>query len=396
RTAFESFLPIERVMHLAGQLARDQAGRFLAGYVQAAAEASPIELAKFIEAVPAAEIAGFPKMEEPLSPIGTVCASLLGTDPRRLERWLADLDPAARAKALDEGFSRARDHFQGAQFYLDARLGAPSWEPSKIFRAIGALAREDLALATDYIERLPAEMREEARREAVRARTMELVYMAPDRIPEIDTPELAELDAATLQEIAMRRNFLDPEAALRWVARARDPHLRARLEGAILAEGKLPLDRVEQLCLARLREFSSPELYGKAVMQVVNYHAATNSQRAIAWVGRLPEGALKIEAVGKLAEEWSRLNPDAAGKWIETLAPGPQRDTAISRLVAAISSEPETAFRWAATVDDGAVRREAVARIVSAWKEIDPARVRKLIASSALTPGEKNALVPRQ
>ncbi len=47
------------------------------------------------------------------------------------------------------------------------------------------------------------------------------------------------------------------------------------------------------------------------------------------WLQRLPDAALQVEAAHTLAANWAAFDPDAAGRWIDSLPDGPVRESAL-------------------------------------------------------------------
>jgi hypothetical protein len=83
----------------------------------------------------------------------------------------------------------------------------------------------------------------------------------------------------------------------------------------------------------------------------------------------LPEGA-QAAAFAGLVGNWVEENPRAAGEWINTLAPGDGRDSAVDSYVNEIrEKDPATATHWAMTIEEPKKRVEATMSSFQRWAD---------------------------
>jgi hypothetical protein len=72
-------------------------------------------------------------------------------------------------------------------------------------------------------------------------------------------------------------------------------------------------------------------------------------------------------------DSWARIDPDAAGAYLNRQPPGSDKDKALRRMsVCVADSNPEAAMQWAATIRDETLRDEARNDILTKWRRYDP------------------------
>lgn len=92
-----------------------------------------------------------------------------------------------------------------------------------------------------------------------------------------------------------------------------------------------------------------------------------------------------------------RMDSEEASRWMNSLPPGPERDTAATALVEHLTTpgrnrDGEAAFAWAASMSGEAERRRFMAQAVRAWAEDDSAAAGAAISAARLPASEEAAL----
>lgn len=120
-------------------------------------------------------------------------------------------------------------------------------------------------------------------------------------------------------------------------------------------------------------------------------------EAAVELVPLMPLGAEAGRLVSQFSSEWTQEDPTAASAWLDTLAAGPLKDSAIAGLAGSLvwhEEKPGAAFVWADTIQDPAKRLATLTQIVDRWKQDAPDEARQAVEASRLTPAEKAKLLP--
>jgi hypothetical protein len=113
---------------------------------------------------------------------------------------------------------------------------------------------------------------------------------------------------------------------------------------------------------------------------------------ASAWAASLPEAA-RASAYGGIASKWYEQDSLAASQWVNTLAPGLERDGAAASLSSvAFSDDPGAAFAWAASVSDDSRRTQSLTGLVKNWSRFDWQAASKAVQASSLPMEQKEVL----
>lgn len=107
------------------------------------------------------------------------------------------------------------------------------------------------------------------------------------------------------------------------------------------------------------------------------------------------------EASGDLADcavsivnQWTRVDPEAAMTWIDSLPAGQSRDDAVDFVVGNNRiGDLGTSLEWAASIRDEGRRADLMSSLVQRWKEKDPDKVRAAINQANLSPGVRADLL---
>ena len=222
----------------------------------------------------------------------------------------------------------------------------------------------------------------------------------------------------------------DQKAAFAWANQQTDSKIKdAILVGVNSSRGKTDLKGA----LAYAQSMPPGASQDSAIMEAFekNCHAARGYQGALAMMQSLPEGRDKelaaegisaFMALNSPRAAWdlasgiadSRLrqraeqrvliqlgfgsltDPDAASQWMQSLPPGPPKDT-LSEIISGplAANDPQAAFDIAAGIGDSDLRTTALKNVVEQWSKKDPAAATQGIKSSSLPQEVKTQLLPR-
>lgn len=114
---------------------------------------------------------------------------------------------------------------------------------------------------------------------------------------------------------------------------------------------------------------SEPGLYATGL---IGRWLQSDTPAATEWLKAHP-AALTAYQLEETVKNWVGFNPEAASGWIESMAPGAQRDSAIRGLVQQMKThDPAAASAWAAKVQDQAGRKSLQDEIMEQWRLWDP------------------------
>lgn len=132
----------------------------------------------------------------------------------------------------------------------------------------------------------------------------------------------------------------------------------------------------------------------------ISYYMATEDPRA-AWdlASGIADSGLRPRAEQRvlIALRFGALtDPDAASQWMQSLPPGPPKDT-LSEIISGpmAVNHPQAAFDIAAGIGDSNRRTKALKNVVEQWSKKDPAAATQWVKSCALLQEVKTHLLKR-
>ena len=222
----------------------------------------------------------------------------------------------------------------------------------------------------------------------------------------------------------------DQKAAFAWANKQTDSKIKdAILVGVNSSRGKTDLKGA----LAYAQSMPPGASQDSAIMEAFekNCHAARGYQGALAMMQSLPEGRDKelaaegisaFMALNSPRAAWdlasgiadSRLrqraeqrvliqlgfgsltDPDAASQWMQSLPPGPPKDT-LSEIISGplAANDPQAAFDIAAGIGNSDLRTTTLKNVVEQWSKKDPAAATQWINGSSLPQELKTQLLQR-
>ena len=131
----------------------------------------------------------------------------------------------------------------------------------------------------------------------------------------------------------------------------------------------------------------------QAASAVISQWAESDPKAAAAWAGGFPQDVQK-DAYQEIASGWAREDAEGAGEWLKSLPQGASRDAAVSAFASQTASDnPQMAMAWAQTVGDSAGRTDAMENVARGWLQTDPAAAKTWIKTSALPADAKASLL---
>ena len=100
--------------------------------------------------------------------------------------------------------------------------------------------------------------------------------------------------------------------------------------------------------------------------------SAADKTEVLAWVGQLPQGRARSQALESVFENWSARDAAGAQRAWATLEAADRQEVLSSVTAGWSRSQPAEAARWAATVADQPGGQDALRRAVSAWTQSSP------------------------
>jgi hypothetical protein len=167
-------------------------------------------------------------------------------------------------------------------------------------------------------------------------------------------------------------------------------------------------DRMLNGCIAAMAH-SNPEAAAKLIDQfpkvsqiksvetLARLWARSEPDAAAKWVLSLADADLRHRASGRLIEDWWNYthNQGEVIAWATGLSDPQLRDSVTSRLTDFLKKyDPETAMRVAVTVADMKLKKDQIRSVVLTWGERDYAAAKQwLKVSKELADAEKNAIL---
>jgi hypothetical protein len=322
-------------------------------------------------------------------------AGLAGQSVDAGRAWLSTLPIESRAKFLEHCWSFYSVPTPGlARLYLDENPNPENSLGSSPFLVLGD---RDFDEANRRLERASESTRKQAgfalwlseiqkRCDGDIAATMKMAASAP------------ELIRTNLTETAFRMFAPeDPSAARAWLAQsAKSEHPLGAEETLDLFTLKLSDAEREQrlteaLKFGEIRAGETPPAATAATLLLASY-ARNAPEKGVAWLAQLPAGATADGLVVNFTDEWSRIDPTAAGQWVEQLPAGARRDGAMIAMANTRKSNADDALHWASGIADPEKRWAVTTTLVASWAKADPQTAARLIANARVDDGERAKL----
>jgi len=241
---------------------------------------------------------------------------------------------------------------------LRLALGAenPAQRTQALGGVLGSIARSDPALATSYLEKLPA----------------------------------GQYRAQAAMQIASRLAESSPAMALDWLISLDD---RATRIQAFMQVGHSVAQQDPDAAAALLDRVPA-EARSAWIGAVANAYSEHDVDKAVQWIRKFQDEPGYARTVQRFAMMMAGRSPDAALNLIDRTMTGKPRDEALAGAMPMIASQaPETAARWVEEISDDNFRSNAIANVTSAWAQHDFPAARKWVMSLPSGSPRDQALV---
>ena len=208
---------------------------------------------------------------------------------------------------------------------------------------------------------------------------------------------LAELgDTVNIKSAIQRWTNQNASAAFQWADELPDDKLRAEALKAAWPQfaHAEPEKAAEKLSMAKA---DAPFAEGTA-KAVAKKLSETDPQAAARWAATLPQVAARKEAYEVLGEFMGRMKPVEGAQWLDGLAPGKDRDFAVTEYVHKTSEkDPAAATDWALTIGDSERRINVLRGTLGHWFEKNPAAaIEWLQTSTSISEEDRQAILKKR
>jgi hypothetical protein len=124
-----------------------------------------------------------------------------------------------------------------------------------------------------------------------------------------------------LQSIACNWVTSDPNAALDWITSVKDPSLQEQLVASAAQSYALTDPALAMKWVASMAE--SDAIVKDAMLNIIQTWIIKDPAGAANLVSQLPDGDTKLTAIDSVSKYWQQIDPNAATKWIQSLAKSP-------------------------------------------------------------------------
>jgi len=194
-------------------------------------------------------------------------------------------------------------------------------------------------------------------------------------------------DTGYQQTVIDQWAYENPTAAAR--AAMGDPRLLARAMEAWARDDP-------RAASGYVASLSDPGMRSGAARAVARSWARASPVEAAAWAGAGPsaEGMDRGHLLGEVVQQWVPKDPDATGRWLETLPQDLSRDVAVRYYAWKIEDmDAGAAVQWASTIRQEQLRVTQQETAARAWLKQDEPAARAWIAGSNLSSEAKTRLL---
>ena len=177
----------------------------------------------------------------------------------------------------------------------------------------------------------------------------------------------------------------DPAKAVAW-AEALPQEADRALALSTIAESWADVDPAAAAAFAL--KLSPSTLKQQAMSAVLERWATQDPHQAFLWISHCSDETLRGPGLARVLSVATPVSPDLSGQWVDQLAAGPVRESAIGSYVDSVCLwNPEAGVRLALKTVDPVARENRVERCVRQWLAWDPAGARKWLDQTNF-PGE--------
>ena len=305
-------------------------------------------------------------------------------EPERLNEWIDQIPVASIRETVMKRAAesltwrspeKARELFE--------KLQPSAQEPNLAARIAQGIAESDPKGAAEWAAGMEnVALRKEALSSVVGSWANRDPEGAKEYIKSIENPDVRRDTMASLTQGMAWRSLKEAEEwALNLEGSDRSAALSSVVTSAATSDPEHAPELYESFANGLDGEDANRSEYHQIASTVANQMAQTEPTRAVEWLGTLPDGKARDEAMGGLAAAWASYDPYSTSAWLQQQEPGSGRDIAAGKLISTIArDDPESAWQWATAIGEASRRREAAATVIEAWKN----NGRKEAAAAAL------------
>ena len=172
----------------------------------------------------------------------------------------------------------------------------------------------------------------------------------------------------------------DPAKAVAW-AEALPQEADRTLALSTIAESWADLDPAAAAAFAL--KLAPAEGKQQAMLAVLERWATQDPHQAFLWISHCSDETLQGPGLARVLGVGTPVSPELSGQWVDHLAAGPVRESAIGSYVDSVRLwNPEAGARLALKTVDPVARENRVERCVRQWLAWDPAGARKWLEES--------------
>jgi hypothetical protein len=165
----------------------------------------------------------------------------------------------------------------------------------------------------------------------------------------------------------------DPEGTLEWASALASRHSPTAVKDATLIwlekDPAAAIAASKKLAGQSLRAG-----YDTFFHETALYLARSDSQALVKWVDELPAGRAKVEAIVGATDWLTENQPEKTSEWLLKFKASGELDPVYARFATrAASIDPEGAITWAETITDPVLRKETIHKVLEEWSIINPA-----------------------
>jgi hypothetical protein len=161
---------------------------------------------------------------------------------------------------------------------------------------------------------------------------------------------------------------VDPQGAEAWARENFEGQDNPYLIGVINGVAKTDLAHATEIT----QSLPYGRIRGRAVDTLLDGYFKQGNEAAMAWASNLEEGVLKNGIVSRVTGRLTREDPTLAASFVDTLAPGEERNQASVSLAEGWSrSDPKAAAEWVVRLSDDQVRAKALEESIDNWARRD-------------------------
>ncbi len=124
--------------------------------------------------------------------------------------------------------------------------------------------------------------------------------------------------------------YEDTEQYLQWIEQFRSESFY----GLLLNQAVWPMERNNPEAAASYVLALDPSTRSEPLQKLIEQVSEYDPKRAAGWLSQIPDDAIRLASMDRVIQAWSYQAPDDLAQWIDSLAPGAFKDSALAVVVA--------------------------------------------------------------